>query len=124
MRTTIGGVASQESRKRFASGKWTESAGGEPLELVMPLVASIAGRVVAADGKPLASASVSAWDAGAGMPDASSRTDANGEFRLSVRAGATLELRAIVKVGDVVLRGSLAAVAAGAEGVELRVAAL
>lgn len=123
LRTTIGVVASQEARKRFASGKWTASAGGEPLELVMPLVSSVAGRVVDADGKPLAGALVSAWDAGAGMPDASGRTDANGEFKLSVRAGATFELRANVKVGDAVVRGSLAAVASGAEGVELRLAA-
>jgi protocatechuate 3,4-dioxygenase beta subunit len=123
VRTTIGVVASLEARKRFASGKWTASAGGESLELVMPLVSSIAGRVVDADGKPLAGASVSAWDVGAGMPDASGRTDAKGEFKLSVRAGATFELRANVKVGDTVVRGSLAAVAAGAESVELRLAA-
>ena len=120
VRTTIGAVASREARKRFASGKWDASPGGEPLDLVMPLVASIAGRVVDADGMPVAQVMVSAWDAGAGMPDATDRTDKKGEFRLSVRAGATLELRASFKVGDGFSRGSLAAVAAGAEGVELR----
>ncbi|MEO6708044.1 MAG: sigma-70 family RNA polymerase sigma factor [Planctomycetota bacterium] len=123
LRTTMGVVSSPEARKRFASGKWTVTAGGEPLELVMPLVSSIAGRVIDADGKPITGASVSAWDAGAGMADASGRTGANGEFKLSVRAGATFELRANMKVGDAVVRGSLAVVAAGAEEVELRLAA-
>ena len=123
VRTMIGNVASQEARKRFANGKWTATAGGEPLELVMPLVSSIAGRVVDADGKPLSGASVSAWDADGGIADVVGRSDANGWFNLTVRAGATLELRANLKLGEAVLRGSLAAVAAGTSNVELRLAA-
>ena len=57
------------------------------------------------------------------MPDATARSDANGAFTLSVRAGATFELRANVKVGAGYWRTSLPAVAAGAEGVEVRLAA-
>jgi hypothetical protein len=123
MRSTMSMVSTAEARRWFASGQWTARAGGAPLDLVLPLVTSIAGRVVAADGKPQVGANISAWDAGAGMADASSRTDANGEFSLSVRAGATFELRANIKVGDTVLRGSLASVASGASSVEVRLAA-
>ena len=66
---------------------------------------------------------VSAWDKDASMADASNQTDANGQFKLSVRAGATFDLRATIKVGDTVLRGALPAVASGTDGVEMRGAA-
>jgi hypothetical protein len=123
LRTMLSPVSTAEARKRFASGKWTVTPGGDAHDFVLPVITTITGHVVAADGKPRAGVYVSAWDKDSTMADASNQSDANGQFKLSVRAGATFDLRATLKSGDVVLRGALPAVASGTDGVEMRLAA-
>jgi hypothetical protein len=127
--TAFSGVAPAAARARLTHARMRVEAGAVPFDVVLPLSAEIRGRVTGAGGTALAGATVLAF-ADAPGAEANARTNASGEFRLVVRAGATYRLRLLMPGSKLAALGPEAAaasramlegVAAGTVDLELRI---